>query len=152
MKMSTATTLIGRIRADRDVARKGGDSVRAKLLTTLFAEAAMVGKNAGNRESTDDEVVSMVKKFVANIDETRKLIAASSRPDDAALARLAAEREVVSAYLPAMADADELRAFIGEQVGAGANAIGPIMGAVKKQFGAAADMKLANAIARELLG
>jgi hypothetical protein len=55
------------IKAKQIAARKSG-SADAGLLTTLLGEAAMVGKNAG-RETTDQEVVAVVKKFVKNIDE-----------------------------------------------------------------------------------
>lgn len=150
--MTTVPPLIERIRSDRNAARKSGDARRTALLTTLVAEAAMVGKNAGNRESTDDEVIAVVKRFVTNIDETHKIIEATARPDQIVLARLAAEREILSDYLPALVGAAELRAFVEDQVKGGATALGPIMGAVKKRFGAAADMKLASTIAKEILG
>ena len=87
-------TLIDEIKQKQIAARKAG-SAEASLLTTLLGEAAMVGKNAG-RETTDQEVVAVVKKFIKNIDET--VSALSSRGQDAA--SFLAERSVLERFLP----------------------------------------------------
>lgn len=86
--------LIEQIKQKQIAARKAG-SAEASLLTTLLGEAAMVGKNAG-RETTDQEVVSVVKKFIKNIDET--VSALSSRGQDAA--SFLAERSILERFLP----------------------------------------------------
>ena len=62
--------LLETINQDRNEARKMKYTATATLLTTLYSEAQMVGKNDGNRETTDAEVVAVIKKFVKNIDET----------------------------------------------------------------------------------
>ena len=87
-------TLIEQIKQKQIAARKAA-SAEASLLTTLLGEAAMVGKNAG-RETTDQEVVAVVKKFIKNIDET--VSALSSRGQDAA--SFLAERSVLERFLP----------------------------------------------------
>ena len=87
-------TLIEQIKQKQIAARKAG-SAEASLLTTLLGEAAMVGKNAG-RETTDQEVVSVVKKFIKTIDET--VSALSSRGQDAA--SFLAERSILERFLP----------------------------------------------------
>ena len=87
-------TLIEEIKQKQIAARKAG-SAEASLLTTLLGEAAMVGKNAG-RETTDQEVVAVVKKFIKNIDET--VSALSSRGQDAA--SFLAERSILERFLP----------------------------------------------------
>lgn len=87
-------TLIEEIKQKQIAARKAG-SAEASLLTTLLGESAMVGKNAG-RETTDHEVVAVVKKFIKNIDET--VSALSSRGQDAA--SFLAERSILERFLP----------------------------------------------------
>lgn len=87
-------TLIDEIKQKQIAARKAG-STEASLLTTLLGEAAMIGKNAG-RETTDQEVVAVVKKFIKNIDET--VSALTSRGQDAA--SFLAERSVLERFLP----------------------------------------------------
>ncbi|HLP27579.1 MAG TPA: hypothetical protein VK147_02990, partial [Candidatus Didemnitutus sp.] len=37
---------------------------RKDLLVTLLSEAEMFGKNEANRESTDEEVIGVIKKFL----------------------------------------------------------------------------------------
>jgi len=86
--------LIQEIKQKQIAARKAG-SVEVSLLTTLLGEASMVGKNAG-RETTDQEVVAVVKKFIKNIDET--VSALTSRGQDAA--SFLAERTVLERFLP----------------------------------------------------
>lgn len=91
-------SLMETIRAKQIAARKAG-TVEASLLTTLLGEAAMVGKNA-NRETTDQEVIAVVKKFVKNIDET--ISALTSRGGDASA--FLSERETLVQFLPQQMD------------------------------------------------
>jgi len=44
--------LINKIKSDSLEARKARQTDTATLLTTLYSEASMIGKNLGNREST----------------------------------------------------------------------------------------------------
>lgn len=95
-------TLMEQIKTAQVTARKTGAS-EASLLTTLLGEAAMVGKNA-NRETTDQEVVAVVKKFVKNIDET--ITALTSRNQDASAFLM--ERSVLEQYLPRQMGEEDL--------------------------------------------
>lgn len=88
-------TLMELIKTKQITARKAG-LTEASLLTTLLGEAAVIGKNAGNRETTDSEVVAVVKKFVKNIDETVKAL--TERGVDASA--FLAERTVLEQFLP----------------------------------------------------
>ena len=54
-------SLLAQLKKDSLLARKAADGVRATLLSTLIAEAEMVGKNAGNRESRDDVVQQSIR-------------------------------------------------------------------------------------------
>jgi len=40
------------------------DTVKSNLLSTLIAEVAMVGKNDGNRATTDQETINIIKKSI----------------------------------------------------------------------------------------
>ena len=63
-------SLIEKIRVDQLASRKAAfnypatNKLQADLLTTLLGEEVMVGKNAGSRETTDAEVIAIVKKFI----------------------------------------------------------------------------------------
>lgn len=143
-------SLFEQLKNDALDARKKADSVRATLLSTLIAEAGMVGKNAGNRESTDEEVQATIRKFLKNNQEALAVI-----KDEARRAVLHAEADILTAYLPPMADEAEVRAFIAETVATLADrspkSMGAVMGALKKKFGSGFDARQANAWVRDAL-
>lgn len=87
-------TLMNQIKEQQVAARKAG-SADASLLTTLLGEAAMVGKNT-NRDTTDQEVVAVVKKFIKNIDENITALQARNQSFD----QFVAERTVLEKFLP----------------------------------------------------
>ena len=51
------------IKAAQLTARKERNTFKASLLTTLIGEAEMVGKSAGNRPSTDEEVLQVLNMY-----------------------------------------------------------------------------------------
>lgn len=138
-------SLMKQIQTDQVQARKNKDAVKASVLTTLIGEAAMIGKNAGNRDTTNDEVVKVVTKFVKGIDETLALIDAS----DARVATLRVERDVLAAYLPKQLTADELRAIILAQFPE-KTAVGAIMGFLKANYNGQYDGKTASTLVNTL--
>lgn len=143
-------SLLAQLKKDSLLARKSGAGVRSTLLSTLIAEAEMVGKNAGNRESTDDEVQQTIRKFLKNNQEALSVI-----KDDARRAALAEESAILTGYLPPMAGEAEVKAFIAETVAGLADrspkSMGAVMAALKTKFGTGFDAKQANAWVREAL-
>lgn len=89
-------SLMSLIKAKQIEARKSKDPLTSGLLTTLMGEAAVIGKNAGNRETTDAEVVSVVKKFIKNIDETVNALTLHNKDTSTYLN----ERLVLEQFLP----------------------------------------------------
>lgn len=100
----TQVSLLKRIQSASLEARKARDSVRAGLLVTLFSEASMVGKNDGNRETTDEETIRVIKKFLKGIEEA--LAVKAGEPT------LTAEKAILEEYLPKQMNDDELKATI----------------------------------------
>ena len=131
------TMLMEQIKANQIAARKSG-SADASLLTTLLGEAAMVGKNAG-RETTDQEVVAVVKKFVKNIDET--ITALTSRNQDASV--FLAERSVLEQYLPMQLSENALL-----EVAKCQESMPAFMKHLKENFAGKYDGKLASTVAK----
>jgi uncharacterized protein YqeY len=95
MEKLRADQLHARVKAQSENPSHG---VKAKLLTTLIGEAAMIGKNAGNRETTDDEAIAVIQKFVKNINET--LASHHDKMTDEAIVAANAELVILSQYLP----------------------------------------------------
>lgn len=98
------------LRADQLIARKNKQTNRAALLTTLIGEAAMIGKNAGNRESTDEEVISTIQKFLKNVGENVKI--ACAKNDLEWCDKLDEEHLILSAYLPKQLTEEEIRSIL----------------------------------------
>lgn len=142
--------LLHAIQAASLEARKNKDTARADLLVTLYAEAQRVGKDAGNRESTDAEVLQVVRKFLKNVDE---FLRATKEPHKVAALQL--EKQVLEYFLPAQADEAALRAAIADVVAQLAQkspkAMGAVMAALKERFGGNYDGALASRLAREAL-
>ena len=66
-------TILEKIKNDSIEARKLRDAVRASLLVTLLSEAQAVGKNAQPpRETSDEEVIQVIKKFIKNAEQICK--------------------------------------------------------------------------------
>lgn len=130
-------TLMNRIKQMQISARKSGFA-EASLLTTLLGEAAMVGKNSG-RETNDAEVVSVVKKFIKNIDET--ITALSSRGQDTSL--FVAERQVLEQFLPKQLNESQL-IDIAKQF----NDMPSFMKHLKENFAGQYEGKLAATVAK----
>jgi uncharacterized protein YqeY len=93
------------IKVQQIAARKAGalQSREASLLTTLLGEAAIVGKNAG-RETSDQEVVAVIKKFIKNIDETEKALHARNLETSTCMY----ERGILEKFLPAQLSGEDL--------------------------------------------
>ena len=143
--------LLEKLQAAALAARKNQNAVAASLLTTLYAEAARVGKDQGNRVSTDDEVVAVVKKFSKNIDETLAALPAT----DSRVAQLSIEKELLAAYLPTQLDEAGLKALIDELVAGLAEKspkqMGAIMAGLKARAGGQCDGAMASRLVKAAL-
>jgi uncharacterized protein YqeY len=135
-------SLMEQIKSDQLAARKGGvtEVHKASLLTTLLGEATMVGKNAG-RETTDQEVVAVVKKFIKNVDETISALTARNQDASAYMA----ERSILEFYLPMQLSEDALR-----QVAECQKDMPSFMKHLKENFAGKYDGKLASTVAKSV--
>ena len=141
------TTLIEKIKHDQLTARKGKNTEVATLLTTLIGEAEMIGKNAGNRAPSDEEVTAVIKKFVKNNNET------IAHCGDIQGLQLGKENQVLEAYLPVQLTEESLKAAVTSYLlreDAQRN-MGAIMGWLKHQFGGNYDGKLASSVVKQAL-
>ena len=136
--------LIQDIKKQIDQTRKAGDKELLAILTTFFSEAVMVGKNKANRESTDDEVVAVARKFINNADESLKYLQVS----DPRHSKFEYEKSVLVNFIPKMVDENTVKEFVSATIVSGEKNVGKIMGALKAKFGTSVDMKLANQIVK----
>ena len=143
-------SLLAQLKKDSLLARKAADRVRATLLSTLIGEAEMVGKNAANRESTDEEVQQTIRKFLKNNQEALGVI-----KDEARRAVLEQESAILTAYLPPLASDAEVQTFIAASVATLAERspkqMGVVMGALKARYGSDFDAKQASVWIKDAL-
>lgn len=150
-------TLMERIRADQLQARKKHDDVAAGLLTALIGESVMVGKNAGNRESTEEEVTATVQKFLKNARETQRILSEQNQPrqptaEYTPLDKLNREIMLLEDYLPQQMTAVELREIVVaiRTENPSAN-MGVIMKHLKDNFAGRYDGKVASQVVKDVL-
>lgn len=143
--------LIEKLHKDMMTARLGSDQVAKNLLITLYSEASRVGKDKRNGPSTDDEVVATAKKFVANAEETSRILKERGQDDSVQQHEIA----IVKSYLPTQLSRDELAAhvdsMIAEMTLTGPKAMGAIMAQLKARFSGQYDGKVASEVVKSKL-
>lgn len=132
-------TLLQRIKTDQIQARKSKEPLKINLLTTLLAEAAKPGLDDGKRESTDSEVIAVIKKFVKNINET---LSVSPNED------LKAELVILQSYLPQQLTEEEIRVLLTNNHNL--TNVGEAMRFLKEHFNGQYDGRVANAVAKQI--
>lgn len=139
-------SLMQKIREDQLTARKERDAVRASLLTTLFAEAAKVGKDDGNRESTDAEVVATIRKFLKSNAEAQRILT-----DNEALSVLQLEQTYLEGYLPKQLSETELKERVENLRKQGLNSVKDFMAHFKTAHAGEYDGALLSKVVKEAL-
>lgn len=150
-------SLLEKIRNDSTVARKAAIAdktltPKVSLLSTLIGEAARIGKDAGNRETTDAETIAVIKKFVKNAEQTLADLTKVGRDTG----DIQAEIAILTAYLPAALPVEEIEKAV-EEIVAGLedpkakSAIGVVNKALKERFGDAFDGSTMVPIVKRIL-
>lgn len=141
---------LDQLRQDLLAARKAKDAVAVGLLNPLVGEAAMVGKNKGNRETTPEETQASVKKFLDGLRETLPLIERRGDADAAVSCRR--EISILEAYMPAQMTEDELREAVSAFVSANPRTkMGDVMAFLKRDHSGRYDGKAASAVVKQAL-
>lgn len=141
-------TLFAQIKSDQLSARKAKETLKATLLTTLIGELTAVGKNDGNREVTDADVVKLVKKFLDGVNESIKFMEAAG--NETALTMLRGEAAILAPYLPQQMSEAELTVVVKQlvdELGAGAN-MGQVMAALKTRHAGTYDGSMASRVVK----
>ncbi len=127
--------------------RKTRSPIAPSILFAL-SEIEKVGKNAGNRATTEDEAIKVIQKLIATIDENLKLAL-----DDGRKIALNFERNILAGVLPQMASDEDVRSLLTEVIGTEPpKNKGVAMKVIRDEYGAKVDMKRAGEIVTELYG
>jgi len=144
--------LINQIKSDALIARKARQTDTATLLTTLYSEASMIGKNSGNRESTDQEVLHVIEKFIKNANEVKNILIKTNKD----VSNVDNEILILSKYLPKKMSYGELENVISDIVEAlkdinSPMQIGKIMSVLKNSYNGQYDGRMASEIVKREL-
>ena len=143
-------SVIEKLKSESMALRKVRSPVAPAILFAL-SEIEKVGKNNGNRATTEDEAIKVVQKLIATIDENLKL-----NIDDGRRVALNFEKQILLGVLPQMASDTEITDFLRELFTAKRDGDipkkGDVMKALRDKFGALVDVKRAGQLATELYG
>ena len=143
-------SVIEKLKSESMALRKVRSPVAPAILFAL-SEIEKVGKNNGNRATTEDEAIKVIQKLIATIDENLKL-----NIDDGRRIALNFERQILLGVLPKMASDSEITDFLRELfTGKREGDVpkkGDVMKALRDKFGALVDMKRAGQLATEIYG
>ncbi|HYK67806.1 MAG TPA: GatB/YqeY domain-containing protein [Streptosporangiaceae bacterium] len=147
-------TLKEQLRADLTTAMKARDETRTRTLrmalTSITNEEV---SGAAAHDLTDDEIIKILTREARRRREAATAFAEAGRADQAAAER--AEEDVLSAYLPAQLDDEELTglvaAAIAETGASGPGGIGQVMKAVTPKVAGRADGGRVAAMVRSQL-
>jgi len=146
------TDMFNQLKKDYLEARKAKDSVKMNLLSTMIGEAQNIGKNAGNREPNNDEVLGVVKKFLKAVDESIAMLEKAGRDNS----KEKEEKRILESYQPKQMDEAQLKAAVEAIVAAlpdkSVKMMGHVMNSLKEKYPNQFDGKLASAIVKQALG
>jgi uncharacterized protein YqeY len=137
-----------RLQDDLKASMKAGDKPRLMTLRGVLSEITRLEKDV-RREANEAEIIQVLKRERARRDEALEFARKGNRAD--LVEQNEIEAKVLDSYLPTAVGAEELKAAIDAQIASGAKQIGPIMKALRDQFGARLDNKAASEMIKQAL-
>ena len=143
-------SVIEKLKAESLRLRKERNPIAASI-TFALSEIEKVGKNNGNRATTEDEAIKVVQKLIVTIDENLKVAT-----DDGRKIAFNHEKQILSGVLPQMASDEEimnvLRTVMTGKTKETMPKKGEIMKVARDTFGARVDMKRVGQILLDVYG
>jgi uncharacterized protein YqeY len=137
-----------RLQDDLKNAMKAHDTARVMTIRGVLTEITRLEKDV-RRDANEGEIVQILKRERARREEALGFARQANRSD--LIQQAEAEARVLDGYIPAGVGADEVRATIDSKIAAGMTQIGPLMKALRDEFGARLDGKLASDLVKEAL-
>lgn len=135
--------IINKLKEELLKARKNKNTNLVSSVALMISEIEKVGKNDGNRETTDDEAVALLKKMVQRNNETLEYLGAGPMRD-----KYSQEVDLMQKYIPSQVSDEEVTEFVKRYISENGKNMGAIMGALKDEYGSRVDMKSASGIVR----
>lgn len=140
---------------DLKAALLGGDRFKADVLRNFKAVILNEEVATGTRDQglADEAIEKLLAREIKKRGESAELYDQAGRPELSENERK--EAEVLSAYLPAQLSEDEIKKVVADKIAelgvSGPQAMGQVIGAVKKDVGNSADGALVAKLVREAL-
>ncbi len=128
---------IEKIKADRISAMKNKDSKISSLLSILMSDIIRVGKDKRNSDTTEDEAIQVVRKYIKSSQDNLKLKNLSSDHIES----YNFEIELLSKYLPQQVSKENIQDFLNLHIGKNK---GELFKLLKEKFGNTFDPKVAS--------
>lgn len=137
-----------KLQEDLKAAMKSGDKPKLMTLRGIITEVTRLEKDV-RREANEAEIIQVIKRERARREEALEFAKKAKRAD--LIEQNEVEAKILDAYLPAALSPDEVKAAIASQIAAGVTQIGPLMKALRDQFGARLDGKVASNLVKQAL-
>ncbi|HTY55660.1 MAG TPA: GatB/YqeY domain-containing protein [Candidatus Binataceae bacterium] len=137
-----------KLQGDLKTAMKSGDKLRVMTIRGILSEVTRIEKDVC-REANEAEIVQVIKRERARRDEALEFARKGKRDD--LIAQNEGEAKILDEYMPKAVGQDEIKAAIAGQIESGVNQMGLIMKALKEQFGARLDGKIASDLVKQAL-
>jgi hypothetical protein len=146
-----------KLRKDKEPSTLRKNKFLAGILTTLIGEISIVGKNDGNRETTDIEAEKVITKFLKGAKEIDKLLQDKVKKTGENLGdkllQISSEIELYESFLPKQLSEDDLRINIQNYIClndfTSIKDMGAIMNMLKRFLPGQYDGKMASRIIKE---
>jgi len=144
-------TLFERVKKEMLGAQRSGDEIRLGTLRFLLAELhnrEIENRSAGKETKlSDEEVINVVRKEIKKRKEAIELYQRGGRED--LTKKEEKELAVLSEYVPASMNREEIEKIIEELKSSGVSGIGPLMKGVAEKSGGRAESRLVAEIIKE---
>ena len=134
-----------KLQDDLRLAMKAGDKLRVMTLRGALTEITRLEKDV-RRPANIDEIIQILKRERARRDEAIDFARRGGRQD--LVEQNQTEAKILDGYLPAALGPGEINAAIAAQIAAGVSQIGPLMKALRDQFGARLDGRTASELVK----
>lgn len=141
-------TLIELLKVKQLDARKERNSVETNFYTTLIGDAVAIGKNAGNRAPTDDEVLNLIKKYLKNVEQVLSV----TPVHDYRAGVAATEEKLLKSFIPMQLTREQLSQCLQDYLALGGiRNMKDIMNYFKQNHPNMYDGKVLSAVVKEAL-
>ena len=143
--------IVDTIKKDLDEARKAKRKDVVTFLSTIYSDIVMFGKNNGNRQTTDEEAIKIMKNFQSKSEEVIDLL---KKKDPSRVLEYEEKIKLLQKYMPRQLNEEELTEIIQNYIKdfdkSDKKIIGLVMNKLKENYAGMFDGKQASTIIKKV--